>query len=173
MQQISCAIELGPRRFELLGSFGHPEIIDGILQAIANPNPLNALAAGLAFARITGVDIESDQRAIQPVEVGSQPDEFEQEIPEEAYLPDPHRANSHWNEVKTAYSHGTRWSGGHDLSHGVSDEVMSELDMLTRWEMKLRIRYERNCQGAQRIWIAWKIYDTRTMKAKKFGDRKK
>lgn len=147
MQKIARNIELGPQRFEILGSYGHPEIMNDILKALDDPDPSVAVAAGQAFTRITGMDIESDNQAESFPEDSDQSNDLEQNVAGDAILPDSQLARSHWESVKNRYSQGTRWGGGHNLSRGVSDEIISTLDMLTRWESRLRGKYDGSWQG--------------------------
>src|SRR5262249_2942322 len=60
------AAELGPRRFQILGSFGHPGLMEVILAGIASADLRTAVAAGAAFTKVTGVAIESERRALLP-----------------------------------------------------------------------------------------------------------
>ena len=139
---------LGPQRFAILGAFGHPRVVPILLQAIASDDPRAAVAAAAAFTKITGVDIESDQRVQLPPEDDSEPDEFEQEFLDEVMLPDPKRAQEHWNKVKDQFAQGTRWCRGFGLSDGVSEEILNQLDMQSRWEACLRGKFEGDWQGS-------------------------
>ena len=80
---------LGPGRFALLGAFGHPGVVEDLLEALTDPDPRVAVAAGRAFTRITGKDVASDARVQLPPEDGHEPDDFEKEFLDEAFLPDP------------------------------------------------------------------------------------
>jgi hypothetical protein len=66
VRQIAHSIELGPQRFGILASYGHPEIMNDLLEALMDPDAQIAAAAGQAFSRITGVNIESDRRVELP-----------------------------------------------------------------------------------------------------------
>jgi hypothetical protein len=142
------ASELGPRRFKAFGAFGHPGVIELLLEGIEDEDPLVAVAAGTAFSKITGADIESDNRVQVLPEDASEPDEFEREFLEEVTLPRPALAKAQWEKVKDNFSQGTRWCRGFDLSHGCSGEVLSQLDMESRWEACLRGNYEGTWHGS-------------------------
>ena len=76
---------------------------------------------------------------VQPKE-GQPIDEFESNFLEEVMLPDISRATVHWNQVQGKFSACKRICRGFDLSEVVSDEVFAELDMESRWEVRLRGR---------------------------------
>jgi hypothetical protein len=143
---LSCGqnAALGPARFAILGSFGHPSTMDLILRGIADPDPETAVAAGAAFTKMTGREIESDQIA----GVGSeQDDEFEREFADEVALPNPQIAIDHWNSVKAQLSGAARLCAGIDLGRGVSAEQFAEFSMESRWEAYLRGSFEGTWQG--------------------------
>jgi hypothetical protein len=143
---LSCGgnAALGPGRFAILGSFGHPSAMDLILQGIADPDPETAVAAGAAFTKMTGREIESDQVAAIGSEEGG---EFEREFADEVALPNPQLAIDHWNNVKAQLSGATRMCAGIDLGRGVSAEQFAEFSMESRWEAFLRGSFEGTWNG--------------------------
>jgi len=58
------------------------------------------------------------------------------------------KAENHWHQVKEQYGQGSRWCRGHDVSAGVSAEVLEQLDMQSRYEMRLREKYNGSWQGS-------------------------
>lgn len=142
------AAKLGAQRFRLLSAFGHPGVVETLLKAIESEDPVTAAAAGAAFTSITGVDIESDNVAQVPPPDGSEPDEFEQEFLDEVSLPSPQSAQEHWQKVKGQFSKGTRWGCGLNLSMPISNEVMAQLNLESRWHACLRGRFEGTWQGS-------------------------
>lgn len=141
MAAIAGARELGPARFRLVGAYGHPALVDQLLEALADPDPATAYVAGVAFSKITGYDIESDTRTALPPADGSEPDEFEAEFLDEVMLPDPERAHAHWYSVKNDLAGAPRLCRGFDLRSGLDRDQLSSLDMESRWEVLLRSRY--------------------------------
>lgn len=139
---IARAAELGPIRFQALATFGHPDVVELLLEGMGSEDAATAAAAGEAFTKITGFDVESDERVTVPPEDGSEPDEFEQEFLDEVNLPDPEAARAHWEKVKEDFSQGTRWRRGLNLSEGTTDEILPQLDLESRWETCLRGRFE-------------------------------
>jgi hypothetical protein len=140
--------ELGPRRFQALGAFGHPKVVPVLLGVLGAEDPAAAAAAGAAFMKITGVDINTDKRVQVPTPGLDENDEFEREFLDEVVLPDAQRAQAHWSEAQARYSAGTRWCRGFDLSRGVTDDLLDRLDMESRWEACLRGRYEGTWKGS-------------------------
>jgi hypothetical protein len=138
---------LGPQRFQALGAFGHPGVVEDLLAGVESDDPLTAVTAGAAFTRITGANIESDTRVQVPPEDGSEPDEFEQEFLDEVTLPDPELAQAHWQQVQGVFSKGTRWCRGFDVSQGVTDEILAQLDLESRWEACLRGKFKDTWHG--------------------------
>jgi uncharacterized protein (TIGR02270 family) len=135
---------LGPARFAVLGSFGHPSTMNLILEGIADPDAETAAAAGAAFTKMTGREIESDQIAAAGP---AQHDEFDREFADQVTLPNPQAAFDHWNSVKAQLAGATRLCAGFDLGRGVSAEKFAEFSMESRWEAYLRGTFEGACQG--------------------------
>ncbi|MHC4399967.1 MAG: FHA domain-containing protein [Planctomycetota bacterium] len=137
---VGQAAEMGPRRFRALGAYGHPAVVPPLLSAIRSGDPPIAVAAGLAFTKITGADVESDTQVQLPPEEGEEPDDPDQ-IPGEAVLPSLELAQDHWSQTKSQLLRGTRFCRGFDLSRGVTAEILAELDMESRFEACLRARF--------------------------------
>lgn len=132
--------ELGPLRFRPLGTFGQPALMDTVLDGIADPDPATAVAAGAAFAKMTGQGVDSDRRAKLPPEGGGAPDELEAEFQEEVTLPDPELARRMWERVPP-WARAGRLCRGLDVSAQLTPEAFAALDMESRWEVCLRARY--------------------------------
>ncbi len=151
MQRIILVAEskgLGPVRFRVLGCFGHPALVELLLAELSNPDPATACAAGAAFTKITGENIDSKTRTKLPPEDGHEPDEFEAEFLEEVRLPDPEIARRHWEKMKPRFARATRICRGFDISQGVTAEALANFDMESRWEFYLRSRFMRTWSGS-------------------------
>jgi len=144
---IGRAESLGSKRFQIYASYGHPRVVEDLLIGIGSEDPNTAVAAGIAFTKITGADIDSQERVQLPPEDGSEPDEFEKEFLDEAFLPSLELAEKHWREVKEEFAKGVRWRRGIDLSQWAPPELPAQLDMEGRWEACLRGNYEGTWQG--------------------------
>lgn len=145
---------LGAPRFRLLGSFGHPLAVPDLLEAIGSDDVLTAASAGFAFSQITGFDIASENRVQVPPAAGAEPDAIESEFLDEVFLPDHERAHAYWEQAGSQFAAGTRWCRGFDVSRGLSDEILGELDMQSRWEAGLRARYWGTWPG-DRLALDW------------------
>ena len=143
---LTSHVEIGARRFQILGAFGHPALIPLLLKGIAESDPETAAGAGAAFSKITGADIAADIAVAGPT---AQPQADDAEPGEPMILPSPERALQHWKEVKDSYAKGTRWCRGFDLSGGVTDAIMAELDLASRWDACLRGRFEGTWRGSR------------------------
>ena len=117
---------------------------------MASADPATAAAAGAAFRKITGANVDSDRRAQVLPEDGHQPDEFEKEFLDEVKLPDLQRARAHWDQVKQRFSASTRVCRGIDLSEGSGTETLPDLDMELRWEACVRGRFHGTWRGSLR-----------------------
>jgi uncharacterized protein (TIGR02270 family) len=138
---------LGSRRFEALGAFGHPAVVPALLEGMESREVRTAVAAGRAFARLTGFVVNCEQRVTLPPEDGHEPDAFEREFLEEVILPDPERARAYWEGVRRAFAGRTRWCRGLDLSGGASEDVLARLDRESFWEERLRAKFEGRWHG--------------------------
>jgi hypothetical protein len=142
IEALSRAEVLGPRRLLLLGTYGHPALVENLLAAMAGGDPALAAVARFAFAKITGVDVAAPRRAAVVLEEGGPPSDLS--------LPDVEKARAHWINAQSKFAGSTRVCRGFDLSDRVSDDVFAELDMESRWEIRLRGRYYGTWQGSLR-----------------------
>jgi uncharacterized protein (TIGR02270 family) len=144
---LACAAELGPERFRLAGAFGDPRFVPMILQALADPDPASAAAAGAAFLRLTGVDVSTGDRAALPPADGGEPDAFEAEFLEEVALPDPARARREWEALRPRLERLPRICRGMDAGHALAADAAERLDMESRRDLLLRRRFHDGWKG--------------------------
>jgi hypothetical protein len=142
IEAVSRVEALGPRRLLLVGTYGHPALVENLLESMVASDPAIAATAGLAFAKITGADIASPQRAEVVLEEGGPASDL--------FLPDVEKARVHWKSVHSNFAGSTRVCRSHDVSDRVSNEVFAELDMESRWEVRLRGRFYGTWQGSLR-----------------------
>jgi pSer/pThr/pTyr-binding forkhead associated (FHA) protein len=133
---------LGPRRLLLFGTLGHPALVENLLQAMGGHDAALAAAAGLAYVKITGLDITSPRRAEVVLEPGAPPSDL--------FLPDAEKARALWKQMQEKFAASTRVCRGHDLSERVNDDVFADLDMESRWEVRLRGRFFGTWHGCMR-----------------------
>lgn len=138
--EIANDAALGHRRFEVIGLYGHPALVPLTLEHMASEDPLVAVAAGKAFVKMTGLDVESEDRVTLPPEDGSEPDEFELEFLDEVKMPDPIVAGKKWTEVASDLGSATRLCRGFKLNDN-GHIFLDQLELESRWETSLRERY--------------------------------
>ena len=137
----------GPKRFRVVGAFAHPHFIDLLIKEMGNADPASAAAAGAAFEKMTGRDVESDKRVKVPPDGKPPADDFEAEFQDEVFLPDPDLARKHWQELAPTLARSPRICRGMDVSQPLSRERFAALDMESRWEYCLRMRLFSGWQG--------------------------
>lgn len=145
IEQIRAGIqvqELGQQRFEACAALGLPELVEDLIASMETDEPRSAIAAGEAFSRITGFDIDSEEVATLPPEDGSEPTEFEQEFLDQAPLPNVMLAKQLWSANQHQFCRGVRYQRGHDVSEGLSEDLTSHLDLRSCWEASVRSHYE-------------------------------
>lgn len=130
---------LGPQRFEILASFGHPRVIPDLLVGMESPDPETAAAAGAAFAKITGFDVTAE--AVAPTEAAANP-EVEEEASEELSRPDAKLAGRHWLQIRDQFRKGRRWRRAMEISRPLDASVLATLDLECQFEILLRGAYE-------------------------------
>ncbi|MFO0948576.1 MAG: FHA domain-containing protein [Planctomycetota bacterium] len=140
---VSHASALGPVRWNIVGSYGHPQLVETLLEAIMKGPPLEQVAAGRAFHKITGFDIQSDVRTVIPSAEG-------EDFADEEWLPNGELAREFWQRHNDDFQSGTRWCRGMDLSNGVTDEQFEGLDLESIQEARLRDHFHgrRPCRRA-------------------------
>lgn len=141
---------LGPARFRLLGSFGHPAVIPPLLEALEDPDPRTVVAAAAAFTQVTGADIDGGERRTLPPQDETDADEFEQEFLDEAMMPDPAKARLHWQRVAAELRTSTRIARGVDVSRGTPAHAWAQLDLPSHAEARLRDHWNGTREGKPR-----------------------
>jgi len=147
IQRLVQAPELGPDRFALAAAFGSAALAPLLLDALASADARTAVAAGDAFARLTGADLGPGERVTLPPEDGHEPDEFETEFLDDATLPDPVKANAHWKRVGGSMATMTRAAHGRDVTSAIPPDAFSWLDMQARYEWWMRARFRGSWAG--------------------------
>jgi uncharacterized protein (TIGR02270 family) len=137
----------GADRFRVVGSFAHPYFIDLLIKEMENADPAAAVAAGAAFTKMTGRDVESDKRTKVSPDGKPPADDFEAEFQDEVFLPDPDVARKYWQELAPTLARSPRICRGMDVSQPLSREQFAALDMESRSEYCLRMRLFSGWQG--------------------------
>jgi uncharacterized protein (TIGR02270 family) len=138
--RLAATPAFGPTRHRIAAAFGHPTMIDFLLQEMESTDPPTAAGAGAAFGKMLGVTVDSGRRATVPPPDGEAPDEFEVEFLDEVNLPDVPRARQHWEKARPQLVHAVRIAHGLDVSAGMTRETFGLLNMQSRRELCLRAR---------------------------------
>jgi uncharacterized protein (TIGR02270 family) len=149
--RLAATPAFGPTRHRIAAAFGHPVMIDFLLQEMENSDPATAAGAGAAFGKMLGFAVESGRRATVPPPNGSPPDEFETEFLDEVNLPDVPKARQHWEKVRPQLANASRIAHGLDVSAGITRETFGLLDMQSRREICLRARLTLGWRGTPLI----------------------
>ena len=118
-----------PPSFDALSRLGRPADVERLIEVLAHPDPLIAIAAGVAFTRLTGADIASTQRMTLPVADGDDP-----AFADDVWLPDQQRAKQAWRDLKPKLGDAQRIAGG----YRVEDSEHPELPRSARGDLLLR-----------------------------------
>ncbi|MCR9296818.1 MAG: FHA domain-containing protein [bacterium] len=137
--QVADETDWGIERFRILGIFGHPRLVPGLLSTMESAERQQAMAAAWAFAKITGWDSDIE------VEIATGDNELTAEDTlqpeEEMQLPDIQAAQKHWDHLRQVHSAATRLCRGWDISRGFDNSILEQLDMQSRTELALRCKY--------------------------------
>src|SRR5690606_178649 len=138
LQRIAAEPAFGPERFRLAAAYGHPVLVDAVLAGMAEDDPAAAAAAGVAFRKLTGVDVFTGERAQAPVEGG---DEVDAAFAEEHPVPDGERAQREWAALAPRLGAAARICRGLDLGQPLDRAGFDALGRESRWELGLRGRF--------------------------------
>ena len=130
--------EIGWYRLRVLGACGRAPAVEELLRVMREGPAVEAALAGLAFFRITGVDVQRPAR-IPLIPPDAEPDELDEEIKS----CDVERAEHAWQEVKGRMGQA-RWVRGIDAESLSGDQLPLTLDLETRWNLQLRSAFERS-----------------------------
>lgn len=129
------AAQTAPRRCALLGRAGHPDGIEPLIATMAAADPLTAAAAGTAFTRLTGLEVDAQR---QTLPISADADDFEREFAGDVWLPDAERARQLWSRHREQWSAGRRWCRGHEVSATLSSAAQATMDLAARWDFGMR-----------------------------------
>lgn len=123
-------------RCAALARFGHPAVLPTLVRWMEDADPVQAHAAGEAFSRITGADVQGERRTLP---VAAQADDFEREMAPSVWIPDPAKAKRALERDGTAWNSGTRWCRGRQTDAASIDaDTLAALDLQARWEAAAR-----------------------------------
>jgi uncharacterized protein (TIGR02270 family) len=141
MKQIAQTAELGAARYRILGSFGHPDLIDHLFRGMEHEDPKIAFAAGAAFTKMTAANIDSQSVVEVPPADAAPDDPLAAEFADQVTRPDPAAARREWQRLGPATTSASRLAGAIDVSRALDAATFGALDMQTRYECCLRSRF--------------------------------
>ncbi len=103
---------LGEEYHALLALHGYRGHLEEIIEDLGNDDPRISVRAGLAFQRMTGVNVESDVRVEIPPEDGTEPDAVDREFQPLGFLPDQSRAKDAQQSLPTDVRPNDRFVAG-------------------------------------------------------------
>lgn len=127
-----------PQRLALAARLGRPRALAAVLAWMADPDPVLAAAAGLAWERMTGLSVEGKRIALPPA-AGADP--IEQDFPVEVWLPDLPRAEAQWAENRARWCAGQRWCRGFDIQTTLTSEARRRVDLEAFWDFGARAAF--------------------------------
>lgn len=135
IQHFAADPALGPLRFELIATFGRPDGVELLIDAMGDDDPAASAAAGAAFRRMTGIDVDGP-RVVLPG--GDDEDDVDEEFRDEVALPDAKLARRGWDELKSSVAGAGRLCAGIDVDQPLTSQAVDGMDMRSRWEIALR-----------------------------------
>ena len=135
LQKAALAMDDPAARCALLARFGHPSALNALVRWMDPADVPLAVAAGEAFARITGADIRG-QRTTLPV--SDDADEFTRDMAPDVWLPDAAKARGLMERHGAEWVRGSRWCAGVQLDGQVTRELLATLDFEARWDAAAR-----------------------------------
>lgn len=136
--------QLGPNRPRIAARYAHPALLPRLADLAGGDDKPLAVAAGRAFSRITGHDVDSTGQFEFPLPDGAVPDEFEKEFLETATLPDAARARDLLASDSDRWKEATRWYRGLPDTGDSSASLIRSVDLESRWEIALRSAWQGN-----------------------------
>jgi uncharacterized protein (TIGR02270 family) len=135
MRQILAQPQRTPEMIRAAGRFGHPDMIEPLLDAMAAEDPKVAAIAGEVFTRIVGFAVEGHRETLQ---VAKDADQFEREFAEEVWLPDAVQARQLWERYGQTWRAGLRWCRGCEVSSRLTKNAQARIDLQGFWDFGAR-----------------------------------
>ncbi len=135
------ALDPGPERFRVLAAFGHPAVVDELLAGIEDEDAAVAAAAGEAFEKLTGAELDRIPAGPEEAPAGADPGDA-------TLRPDPAAAKLFWRDAHDRFFQSSRWCRGLDLSGEIDAATINRLDLQSRLEACVRGRYLGSWSGS-------------------------
>ncbi|MBL8344149.1 MAG: hypothetical protein JNN03_01825 [Rubrivivax sp.] len=123
------------QRCAALARFGHPAALPTLVRWMEGEDAVTAHAAGLAFTRITGAEIQGERRTLP---VPDDADEIDREMAPLVWTPDIAKARRLLEEQGAQWSTATRWCAGRRMDMAFAADDLAALDLQARWDVAAR-----------------------------------
>jgi hypothetical protein len=126
---------LGWERYRVLALYGRAPAVEDLLEVMRTGDPVEGALAGVAFQRITGVEVSGEVR-IPLVAAGEEPDDFSDEI----RVCDVSRADQAWRSLRDRMGEA-RWAAGVDAELTPPGSLAELVDLEMAWAAELRATF--------------------------------
>jgi len=135
VRTLAASPALGWERYRILTLCGRAAAVEDLLGVMRGGEAVEGALAGVAFRRITGVDVSGEER-IPLVAAGEEPDDFSDEI----RVCDVSRADQVWSSLRSQMG-DSRWAAGVD-AEAMAPAALAELaDLEAAWAAELRATF--------------------------------
>lgn len=131
----AMALPSPERRCAALARYGHPAVLPTLLRWMEGEDAVTAHAAGLAFTRITGAEIQGERRTLP---VPDDADEIDREMAPLVWMPDIAKARRLLEEHGAQWGAATRWCAGRRMDMDFAADDLTALDLQARWDVAAR-----------------------------------
>ena len=135
VRALAASPALGWERYRLLTLSGRAPAVEDLLGIMRSSDAVEGALAGVAFRRITGVDVSGPDR-IPLVAAGREPDDFSDEI----RVCDVSRADQVWSALRSQMGNA-RWAAGVDVEVTPPAALAEQVDLETAWAAELRATF--------------------------------
>lgn len=131
----TMALASPARRCAVLARFGHPAVLPTLLRWMEGDDAVTAHAAGQAFTRITGAEIQGERRTLP---VPDDADEIDREMAPLVWMPDVAKARRLLEAHGTLWDSAGRWCAGRRMDVAFEPAELMGLDLQARWDVAAR-----------------------------------
>jgi hypothetical protein len=135
VRALAASPALGWERYRILTLCGRASAVDDLLGIMRSGDAVEGALAGVAFRRITGVDVSGPDR-IPLVPAGREPDDFSDEI----RVCDVSRAEQVWSALRSQMG-SARWAAGVDAEVTPPAALAEQVDLETAWAAEMRATF--------------------------------
>lgn len=126
------------QRCAALARYGHPAVLPTLVRWMEGDDAVTAHAAGQAFTRITGAEIQGERRTLP---VPDDADEIDREMAPLVWMPDAAKAKRVLKEHADRWNAATRWCAGRRMDVMLAADELAPLDLQARWDVSARAAF--------------------------------